>query len=131
MASRAFVKAALWGGVGAGTIDIGAACLINDRSIPFILHSIAGGLLAERSFAGGAWTAILGLILQESMGILIAAIYVAASRFLPALTRRWALSGLLYGAGIFVVMNYVVVPLSAWRAIPTFSASTLAVNLAA
>jgi hypothetical protein len=129
--SRAIIRAILLGGVIAGTIDIGAASLINDRSIPFILHTIAGGLLAERSFAGGARTAILGLILQEGMGVLIAAIYVVASRFLPALTRHWALSGLLYGAVIFVVMNYVVVPLSAWRAIPAFSAWTLVGNLAA
>jgi hypothetical protein len=131
MGSRPFAKAALLGGVVAATIDVGAASLINDRSIPFILHSIAGGLLAERSFAGGARTAILGLILQEGMGVSIAAIYVVASRFLPALTRHWALSGLLYGAVIFVVMNYVVVPLSAWRAVPAFSAWTLIGNLAA
>jgi uncharacterized membrane protein YagU involved in acid resistance len=112
------LAATLAGGLIAGTIDIGAACLINHRSIPFILHSIAGGLLAERSFSGGTATAALGLVLQELMGILIAAVYVCASTRLPALRRRWIVFGLAYGVVILIVMNYIVVPLSAWHHAP-------------
>ena len=129
--SRALIAASLAGGIVAGTIDIGAACLINGRSIPFILHAIAGGLLAQRSFAGGTATAVLGAALQEGMGILIAAIYVVAGEWLPALRRRWVGFGLAYGVVIFLVMNYVVVPLSAWRRFPHFSAGKFAANLAA
>jgi uncharacterized membrane protein YagU involved in acid resistance len=129
--SRPLITAALAGGVVAGTIDIGAACLINGRSIPFILHAIAGGLLAQRSFAGGAATALLGAVLQEGMGILIAAIYVVAGEWLPQLRRRWVSCGLAYGVVIFFVMNYVVVPLSAWRRFPHFSPGKFAANLAA
>jgi hypothetical protein len=129
--SRALITASLAGGVIAGTIDIGAACLINGRSVPFILHAIAGGLLAQRSFAGGAATALLGGLLQEAMGILIATIYVVAGEWLPALRRRWVRFGLAYGVVIFLVMNYVVVPLSAWRRFPHFSPTKLAANLAA
>jgi hypothetical protein len=129
--TRALVTASLAGGIVAGTIDIGAACLINGRSVPFILHAIAGGLLAQRSFTGGAATAVLGAALQEGMGILIAAIYVVAGEWLPALRRRWIVFGLAYGVAIFFVMNYVVVPLSAWRRFPQFSAAKFAANLAA
>jgi hypothetical protein len=129
--ARALIGASLAGGLVAGTIDIGAACLINGRSIPFILHAIAGGLLAQRSFAGGAATAALGAALQEGMGILIAAIYVAAAEWLPVLRRRWVGCGLAYGIVIFLVMNYLVVPLSAWRRLPHFSAAKFAANLAA
>jgi hypothetical protein len=129
--SRGLVKAIFLGGILAATVDIAAACLINGRSVPFILHTIAGGLLGRRSFSGGAPTAVLGFILQEGMGIIIAAIYVLASQRLTTLTRRWFPWGVLYGAGIFVAMNYVVLPLSAWRVIPSFSAWKLAANLAA
>lgn len=129
--SRALITASLTGGIVAGTIDIGVACLINGRSIPFILHAIAGGLLAQRSFAGGAATAVLGAALQEGMGILIAAIYVVAGEWLPELRRRWVGFGLAYGVVIFFVMNYVVVPLSAWRRFPHFSPAKFAANLAA
>jgi hypothetical protein len=124
-------RAALLGGAVAGAIDIGAACLINARSVPFILHVVAGGLLAERSFQGGMPTAILGLVLQLAMGILIAAIYVAAAQLLPTLNRRWITWGLIYGVVIFFVMNYVVVPLSAWHRMPHLSAQQFVANLAA
>ena len=128
---RSVVVAAVLGGIVAGTIDIGAACLINQRGIAFILHSIAGGLLANRSFQGGATTAWLGLLLQELMGILIAAIFDNASRALPALRRRWLLCGLAYGVVIFWVMNYIVVPLSAWHVVAHFSPAKLVANLLA
>jgi uncharacterized membrane protein YagU involved in acid resistance len=125
------VRAALLGGIVAGTIDLGAACIITGRSLPFILHAVAGGLLAQRSFSGGTPTAILGLVLQEAMGILIAAIYVIAAQSIPILNRRWVTLGLLYGVAIFFVMNYVVVPLSAWHRAPNFSFQQFAANLAA
>jgi hypothetical protein len=128
---RDMAKAALLGGVVAGTVDIGAACLINHRDVTFILHAIAGGLLGERSYAGGAGTAALGAALQEFMGVLIAAIFVSASRFIGWLNDYWKASGLTYGVVIFVVMNYVVVPLSAWHQAPHFAVFNFAANLAA
>jgi len=125
------LAAIILGGTIAATIDIGAACLINDRSVPFILHTIAGGILGSRTYAGGNATALLGLALQELMGVLIAAIYVGAARLLPLLARRWMTAGLLYGVVIFVVMNYLVVPLSAWKHHAHFSASKFMLNMAA
>lgn len=125
------LAAILLGGIIAGTIDIGAACLINGRDVPFILHAIAGGLLAERSFSGGTATALLGLVLQELMGIIIAAIYVIAAGSLPVLRRGWLPLGLAYGVVIFFVMNYVVVPLSAWKHVPHFTSAKFLENLAA
>jgi hypothetical protein len=123
-------RAAL-GGVIAGVIDVGSACLINHRSATFVLHAIAGGLLAERSFAGGAETVFLGAALQEAMGILIAVIFALIGSFTPILRRRWVICGLAYGVVIFVVMNYVVVPLSAWHRFPAFSVGHAFANLAA
>lgn len=121
----------LAGGIVAGTIDIGAACLITGRNLPYILHVIAGGLLAQASFDGGVRTALLGAVLQEVMGILIAAVYVIASRFALPLAHRWIAGGLGYGVVIFFVMNYVVVPLSAWKRVPHFSAWTFSENMVA
>jgi hypothetical protein len=40
-------------------------------------------------------------------------VYYAAARRLVALVQRPWLYGLLYGAGLFIVMNLIVVPLSA------------------
>jgi hypothetical protein len=129
--SRGILTAILLGGIVAGTIDIGAACLISGRSVPFILQTIAGGLLGKAAYAGGFRTALLGLALQELMGMIIAAIYVLSARLAPVLTRRWISFGLLYGIVIFFVMNYVVVPLSAWQRVPHFTTPKFAANMAA
>jgi uncharacterized membrane protein YagU involved in acid resistance len=128
---RGILGAILLGGVIAATIDIGAACVISGRNPVFILQFIAGGLLAKASFGGGIPTVILGAVLQEAMGILIAAAYVPSARALPALSRRWAISGLIYGVIIFFVMNYAVLPLSAWKSVPHFTALKFSENMAA
>ena len=107
------VRAVLCGGFIAGTIDIGAAALINQYSPVVILHAIASGLLGKASFQAGASAAWLGLGLQWAMSLLIAAIFVAAAARTAWLRSRWPLAGLAYGAVVYVVMNYVVVPLSA------------------
>ena len=65
------------------------------------------------------------------MGILIAGIYVGATFVLPVLRRRWVRFGLAYGVAVFFVMNYVVVPLSAWQTIPHYSVAHFAANMAA
>jgi hypothetical protein len=128
---REFIAAALAGGLVAGTIDVAMACLINGRSIPFVLHSIAGGLLGADSFLGGARTAILGAVLQEAMAVVIAGVFVAATYVVPALRRHWIRGGALYGVVILLVMNYVVVPLSAWHSWPHFSVARFVGDLLA
>jgi hypothetical protein len=129
--SLGIFAAILAGGIVAGTVDIGAACLITGRNLPYILHVIAGGLLAQASFDGGVRTALLGAVLQEVMGMLIAAVYVIASRVALPLAHRWILGGLGYGVVIFFVMNYVVVPLSAWKRVPHFFPWTFTENMIA
>ncbi|MHB8528423.1 MAG: hypothetical protein ACYC8V_02800 [Caulobacteraceae bacterium] len=124
-------RAIALGGFVAGTIDIGAAALINGRSPVFILRAIAGGVLGMATFADGAAAAFLGLFLQWAMSLLIAAIFVGACRRRPVLERIWIAGGLAYGAGIFVVMNFVVVPLSAYARMPRFTALKAAENLLA
>jgi len=123
--------AILLGGFVAGTIDIGAAALINMASPILILHFIAGGLLVKAALAGGTSVALLGLVLQWVMSLIIAALYVVAARRLPILRRLWIAGGLAYGIVIFFVMNYVVVPLSAWAKWPRFTAETFAENMLA
>ena len=109
------LSAILLGGLVAGTIDIGAASLINWISPIIILQAIASGVLGRQSFADGPRAAVLGLLLQWGMGLLIAAIYVAAAWRLEWMTRMWVKAGFAYGVIIYAVMNYIVVPISAAR----------------
>jgi uncharacterized membrane protein YagU involved in acid resistance len=121
----------LLGGLIAGTVDIEAASLINKVNPALILQVIASGVLGTASFRMGSTSVIFGLGLQMTMSVLIAAIYVGAARRLPMLKRRWIGAGSAYGVAIYLVMNYVVVPLSAAKMAVKFSVVGLAANLLA
>lgn len=118
---RQLVLTAVTAGLIAGTIDVGAACVINSLSPTVILHAIASGLIGKAARTGGMPTAVLGLLLQWGMSILIAAIYLAATGLRPVWRRRWIPTGVLAGIVIFAVMNYLVVPLSAAPFRPAFT----------
>lgn len=125
------VKAILAGGLIAGTIDLGAASLINHLGLVIILRAVASGLLGKAAMQGSAAVAVLGLLLQWGMSLLIAAIFVIAALKLTWLTARPVAAGLAYGVVVFLVMNYAVMPLSAVRRVPHFSPAHFIENLAA
>ncbi|MGB6487440.1 MAG: hypothetical protein WBE91_11195 [Steroidobacteraceae bacterium] len=106
-------RAILVGGLVAGTIDIGAAALINHVSPVLIAHYIATGVMGPAALSAGPSAAYLGLLLQWAMSVVIAAIYWFATAGMPRLRTRWWLGGLLAGVVIFLVMNFVVMPFSA------------------
>lgn len=115
------VTATLWGGLIAGTLDISDALIFHGvRGVaPWrILQAIASGLLGRDAFAGGAWTATLGLGLHFFIATTAAAVYALASLRLPLLIRRPILCGAAYGLIVNAVMQYIVLPLSAFRAGP-------------
>ena len=114
--SRA-LKAILTGGLIAGAFDITYACVVwAFRGISPIRvgQSVAAGLLGrDASFAGGVPTGLLGFVLHFSMALIMAAVYYAAATRIPLLVKRAVWCGPIYGLGIYLTMNYVVMPLSA------------------
>jgi hypothetical protein len=104
------------GGLVVGTLDIlDAFVFFGLRGVPLIAipQSIASGVLGRAAYQGGAATAALGLLLHFGISFTIVSVYYAATRWLPALARRPLVFGPPYGLVVYVVMNYVVVPLSA------------------
>ena len=130
-AARAAVLAILAGGFVAGTLDIGAAALITSMSPVRILKVVAGGLLGRIALDGGTGVAALGMALQWVMSLIIAAVYVVAARRIPRLRVMWVRGGVAYGVVVFAVMNYVVVPLSAWDRFPRFTTVSYIENMLA
>ena len=92
-------------GVLAGSVDIGAASLINMLSPLAIMRAIASGLIGNAAHGGGLPVALLGLLLQWAMGMIIAAIYMLATSRMPGMRRRWIPTGLLAGVIIYFVMT--------------------------
>jgi hypothetical protein len=105
------LKTAIYAGLIAGTIDIGAACAINLIGPGPILRFIASGLLGA-PLPHENWVYCLGVGLQWAMSMIIAGIFAAAASKIPVLLRRWIASGIAYGIGVYFVMTFVVVPLS-------------------
>jgi hypothetical protein len=127
----AFWRAVFIGGIIAGSVDVGAAAVINHVGPTVVLHAIARGLLGKSAMAGGMATAAAGLGLQLTMSVLIAAIYGFACRRARLEAKLWPIWGLLAGGVIFVVMEFGVVPLSAYHHAPRFTATALLENLVA
>lgn len=125
------MAAIVYGGLVAGTVDIGMAAWINWASPEVILYAIASGALGAAAFSGGLSTALQGLGLQWGMSLLIAAIYVFGVRRIRLFQRSWIPGGLLYGAAVYVVMTFVVVPLSAAPFQPNLSPVSIIENLLA
>lgn len=105
------------GGFVAGALDIAYACVhgwVNGFAPDRILQSVASGLLGRAAYDGGAATATLGLALHFAMTWLMAAAFVAAAQRLELLRQSAWIAGPLYGAAIYLVMNRIVLPLSAF-----------------
>jgi hypothetical protein len=95
-----------------------------------ILQSVASGVLGAAAYDGGAATAWLGLGLHYVNAFIITAIFFAAAAMWPALVQRPILIGAAYGAVVYVVMYWVVIPLSRigprpFPAMPTFISGML------
>ncbi len=121
----------LAGGLIAGTVDLGAAALLNGVNPVVIARYVAIGVLGRQSLDMGTPSALLGLVLQWLMSILIAAIYALGTRQLSRLRSRWAVGGLAYGVVVFFVMNYAVLPLSRVGHVAHFTVATFIENLLA
>jgi len=100
------------GGGLAGTFDLIAAFISFGRNVP---RDIASGVLGRRAYEGGAGvgTWILGVFLHYAIAFSAAAIYCVAARKLSFLREHFVVCGLFYGIAVFLVMNLIVLPLSA------------------
>lgn len=78
-----------------------------------ILQSIASGLLGKASFEGGTATATLGAGLHYFIATMFGVAYYLVSLRRPGLRRRPIAFGLSYGVLLYLVMNFIVLPLSA------------------
>ena len=105
-----------WGGLIAGTLDICAACLTawfrGGVSPIGLLQYVASGALGPAAFQGGIKTALIGLALHYLIATIWTVIFYLASRKWLFLIERPIQFGLLYGIAVYLIMTFVVVPLS-------------------
>ena len=111
-------KAILWGGLIAGALDLTGACVVSYLRAGVkperVMQSVASGLLGAAAYSGGAKTAALGVGLHFLIATIWTVVFYAASRKLRFLLEQPILWGLVYGVIVWVFMNFVVLPLSAF-----------------
>jgi hypothetical protein len=113
------------GGLAIAVGDIAFAISVwfdwNLAGLQRVFQSIAVGVLGRESFAGGWGTALLGAALH----LFIATMFVVAAVFAgarwPRVVRHPPAWGPMYGVVLYVVMNFVVMPLSRVGSTPSFS----------
>jgi hypothetical protein len=109
--------AILVGGGIAGALDISYAiawACYRGKDAQYLLQVVASGWLGEASFQGGWPTALLGLASHFGMAFVYAAFFFFVAKRWTWLARHPLLSGPLYGLAVFLLMNLVVLPLSAF-----------------
>jgi uncharacterized membrane protein YagU involved in acid resistance len=108
-------------GLLSGVLDLTATSTLvrMQQSMPLerLLQRIASAAFGPSAFEGGKKTAIAGLFFHFLISFTAAFVYYASSRKLAMLIDHPLLSGVLYGAAVHLVMNRIVIPLSA-AAIP-------------
>ena len=87
---------------------------------PFIgsLQYVTSGVMGDTAFAGGLATALLGLVLDFIMTTIMAGVFILSADRIPLLRSHVISGSLLYGFGVFIVMNFFVLPLSAAPPLP-------------
>ena len=111
---RGIAPAIVAGGLTAATCDFIAAMLIYHLPALTVGKAVARGWFGrEKAMAGGLDVSIIGIVSHYSILLAAAAIFVFASLRFPILRRRAVIVGILFGLCIYVVMHFVVLPLSA------------------
>lgn len=111
------IPAILVGGGVAATLDLVYAIARNSlggESPLWTLQLVASGWLGSEAFNGGATAGIVGLVSHYAIVFVAAALYYIASRHLPVLRSRAVVCGALFGVLVYLFMNFVVLPVSAF-----------------
>ncbi len=131
--SRHAAQYVILGGAIAATLDILYACGFSNLvyGVPplRILQSVASGLLGASAFTGGIAAGALGLLLHYLIALGAAFVFYAASRRFGWLIRHAIVAGIVFGLCVYGVMNFVVIPLSAFPRKLTFPPLILATGL--
>ena len=102
-------------GLVAGTLDITENLVFTHfRGIsPWrVFQYIASGLIGLKSFQSGWSSVALGVAMHFAIALSWTAIFFLAALKFPTMTRRPFLSGVVYGCVVYLIMNFIAVPLS-------------------
>ncbi|HEY1749620.1 MAG TPA: hypothetical protein VGG29_00020 [Caulobacteraceae bacterium] len=113
---RTILTAAIAAGLAAAVVEMLVVLPIQGllgASPVRVFQGIAAGALGRAALRGGLGSAGLGVCFHTLISVVAAGLYALAATRWTLLLRRPALMGILYGVPVYLVMNFVVIPLSA------------------
>ncbi|HQQ96649.1 MAG TPA: hypothetical protein PLX35_05270 [Cyclobacteriaceae bacterium] len=109
-------------GIIVGVLDAVAAIIhahfFNGSTPDAVFRYVATGLFGRPALSGGLPTAFAGLALHFTVAISWTALFYVLYPKLKFLSSSMILSGMMYGLFIWMMMNFIVVPLSSVPAGP-------------
>lgn len=98
-----------------GTLDIvyaAVSSVVQGRTVSSMLHAVASGPFGDGAREWGIAGDMAGLATHYAIMGAMVAFWFAAVRQWPAIARQpWWLAGTIYGFGLYLVMNAIVLPL--------------------
>ena len=105
-----------WVGLLVGSLDILAACLnaylARGTSPVVVLQFIASGAFGKAAFAGGWQMPLLGLLFHFIIAYSFTTLFFLLYPSIKVMSKSIVITAIVYGIFIFVVMNFVVLPLT-------------------
>jgi hypothetical protein len=92
--------------------------LIDGQPLISVYQYIASGAMGVTAFEGGIPTALLGLFFHYLVAFGVTAVFLLTAERIPLLRRYAIPASLVYGFGVFIVMNMIVTPLSLTPELP-------------
>ena len=108
--SSGAIPAILIGATIAATIDYSWAVSMYGWGMA---RAMAAGLLGRDALQAGTGTVLFGTFLHYFIAFVMATVYFIASRKWTFMKQNWIVCGLLFGIVQYLVMNFIVLPLSA------------------
>jgi hypothetical protein len=121
--SKSLLRLITLGGLIIGTADAVVyhwfvSSVLGGSPLTSVYQYIASGALGESAFAGGIATTLLGVLFHYNISFNAAGVFVLSAGRISLLRRYPVVNSLLYGFGVFIVMNMIVIPLSAAPPLP-------------
>ena len=114
--SSSSIKTILWSGLVAGVLDAIAGVIVYFiffKLNPFqVLQFIASGIHGPEAINGGVLMMLAGTFYHFIIAYVVAIIYFILYPKIELLRTNKVLMGLVYGLGIWLVMNLLVLPVS-------------------
>ncbi len=115
----------LWGGLLIALGDMTFAVFVwfswSAAGLTRLFQTIAVGVLGKASFDGGVPAALLGAALHLFIATMFVLVYTRVAQRRPSLLRTPIVHGVPYGVLLYVIMNFIVMPLSRVHATPSFA----------